>query len=64
VDKACKEGGVAAAKIAMKEMLKAGRAANVKHQCDDCHLNDQDYSQMIQGAEDKFKRLLDAVVKK
>ena len=64
VDQACREGGVAAAKIKMKEMLRDGRRAGVKFECDDCHTSDEDYSKLANGAEDKFKRLLAALPKK
>jgi hypothetical protein len=63
VDKACHEGGLAAAKQTMKGLLKAGRAAGVRHECDDCHINAEDYSQLSKGADEKFARLLAATRK-
>lgn len=60
IAKACREGGIKAAKQAMKELTKAGRAAGVKYQCDDCHTNDADYAQLGKGAEEKFARLVAA----
>jgi hypothetical protein len=63
VDKACREGGVKAAKVAMKEMLRTGRKAGLKHECDECHETDADYSKLVKGAEDKFAKLLEAVRK-
>lgn len=63
MDKACNEGGITAAKQAMKNMLKAGRAAGVKHECDDCHINAEDYSQLSQGSDDRFAKLLAATRK-
>jgi hypothetical protein len=60
VAKACREGGIKSAKAAMKELVKGGRAAGVRYQCDDCHLNDADYAQLTKGAEDKFAKLLAA----
>jgi hypothetical protein len=64
VDQACKEGGVGAAKIKMKEMLREGRRAGVKNECDDCHTTDEDYSKLAKGAEERFKKLLAALPKK
>jgi hypothetical protein len=64
VDQACREGGVPAAKAKMKEMLRDGRRAGVKHECDDCHSSDDDYSKLVKGADEKFKKLLAALPKK
>jgi hypothetical protein len=63
VDKACNEGGLAAAKQTMKGLLKAGRAAGVRHECDDCHINAEDYSQLSKGADERFAKLLAATRK-
>jgi hypothetical protein len=63
VAKACAEGGIKAAKVKMKELLKAGRAAGAKYQCDDCHTNDADYAQLGKGADEKFAKLLAATKK-
>jgi hypothetical protein len=64
VARACRENGVKGAKVAMKEMLKVARSNGVRFQCDDCHINDTDYAQLGQGAEDKFARLLAATTRK
>ncbi len=64
VAKACHDGGIKAAKVAMKDMLRAARANGVKYQCDDCHINDTDYAQLGKGAEDKFAKLLAAANRK
>jgi hypothetical protein len=64
VAKACREGGIKSAKTKMKELLREGRAAGVKHDCDHCHIDDADYSKLVQGAEEKFKKLIDAIAKK
>jgi hypothetical protein len=64
VAKACREGGIKAAKVSMKELLKSARANGVKYQCDDCHINDTDYAQLGKGAEDKFARLVAAANRK
>jgi hypothetical protein len=63
VDKACREGGIKAAKVAMKEMLRTGRKAGLKNECDDCHTADDDYSKLSKDAEGKFAKLLEAVRK-
>jgi hypothetical protein len=60
VAKACREGGIKAAKMAMKDLIKGARATGVKYQCDDCHVNDADYAQLGKGADDKFAKLLAA----
>jgi hypothetical protein len=58
VAKACREGGIKSAKVVMKDLIKNARAAGVKYQCDDCHANDSDYTQLSKGAQDKFAKLL------
>jgi hypothetical protein len=60
VAKACREGGVKAAKVAMKDLVKGARAAGVRFQCDDCHSSDSDYTQLAKGSEEKFAKLLAA----
>jgi hypothetical protein len=64
VAKACASGGVKAAKAEMKEMLKQGKSAGVKMDCDDCHKDDTHYDQLTNEAKDKFKKLLAALEKK
>jgi hypothetical protein len=63
VDQACRQGGIKAAKQAMKDLLRDGRKAGVKHECDDCHTDDADYSKIAKDAKEKFGKLLDAVGK-
>jgi hypothetical protein len=60
VARACREGGIKAAKMAMKDLIKGARATGVRYQCDDCHVNDADYAQLAKGADDKFAKLLAA----
>jgi hypothetical protein len=64
VAKACASGGVKAAKAEMKEMLKQGKSAGVKMDCDDCHKDDTHYDQLTTEGKDKFKKLLAALEKK
>jgi hypothetical protein len=46
--------------MAMKDLIKGARAAGVRYQCDDCHVNDTDYAQLGKGVDDKFAKLLAA----
>ena len=64
VAKACKEGGIKSAKATMKDLVKGARAGGVRFQCDDCHVNDTDYTQLAKNAEDKFAKLLAAANRK
>jgi hypothetical protein len=59
VAKACADGGITKAKVAMKELAKKARAAGTKYQCDDCHKDDVKY-ELTDDARDKFKKLLAA----
>jgi hypothetical protein len=63
VDRACNEGGVKAAKLAMRDLVKKGKAQGVKFQCDDCHTNTEDMSQLGDSAKEKFKQLVEAASK-
>jgi hypothetical protein len=63
VDKACREGGIPAAKATMKQLLRDGRKAGIKHECDDCHTADDDYSKLTKDAQEKLAKLLEAVAK-
>ncbi len=58
--KACTEGGIKGAKKAMKDMVKAGKAAGVKFDCDDCHKDTEGKYDLTDDAKDKFKKLLAA----
>jgi len=61
VTKACKEGGIKAAKSVMKKMQKAGKAKGLKFECDECHKDEAAGNwKLNDGAEDKFKKLLAA----
>jgi hypothetical protein len=59
IGKACKEGGIPAAKKAMKEMVKKAKAGGVKFDCDDCHMDDN--NKLTDDAKEKYKKMLDAV---
>jgi hypothetical protein len=63
VDKACREAGIKGAKTAMKTLLKDARANGVRFDCDDCHINEEDYAQLSQGTDEKFAKLLAAARK-
>jgi hypothetical protein len=60
VAKACTQGGIIDAKKAMRDMLRDGKRAGVKFECDDCHKNDVGYD-LTPDARDKFKKLLGAL---
>ena len=63
VDKACNLGGVRAAKEAMRELVRKGKAQGLRYQCDDCHSNPEDVSQLNDAARDRFKQLVDTASK-
>jgi hypothetical protein len=63
VAKACAEGGLVDAKRAMRDLVKNGKKAGVKFECDDCHKNDTAYD-LTPQARDNFKKLLAAVDRK
>ena len=44
----------------MKNLLKQGRAAGMKLECDDCHSSEDDYSKLTDKAKERFKELLSA----
>jgi hypothetical protein len=60
VAEACAKGGLPEAKKVMKDLVKKGRAAGKKFECDDCHKNDTGYDLTPQGR-DNFKALLAAI---
>jgi hypothetical protein len=62
--KACLEGGLKKAKAVMKAMTKAGRAAGQTFDCDDCHKDDTDYSQLTSDAHEKLDKLAAAIGQK
>jgi len=59
VAKACASGSVVDAKRVMRDMVKSGKKAGVKFECDDCHKNDTGYDLTTQAREN-FKKLLAA----
>jgi hypothetical protein len=59
VAKACQSGGLVDAKRTMRDMVKSGKKAGVKFECDDCHKNDTGYDLTTQAREN-FKKLLAA----
>jgi len=60
VAKACADGGLVDAKRAMRDLVKKGKTAGVKFECEDRHKNDTGYD-LTPQARDNFKRLLAAV---
>jgi len=54
--RACAEGGRAAAKKVMKEMVKQAKASGQKFTCDGCH-KDLDNYELTKRATDDFKKL-------
>jgi hypothetical protein len=60
VAKACASGGLVDAKRTMRELVKKGKNAGVKFECDDCHKNDTGYD-LTPQARDNFKKLMSAV---
>lgn len=54
--RACAEGGRAAAKKVMKEMVKQAKASGQKFTCDGCH-KDLDSYELTKSATDDFKKL-------
>jgi hypothetical protein len=60
VVKACARGGVREAKTVMKDMVKQGRSAGVRFDCDDCHQDERDFAKLTADAAEKFRKLLAA----
>jgi hypothetical protein len=60
VAQACKDGGVKAAKAAMKDLVARAKANGTKFRCDDCHKDPQDNTKLAADAPEKFKKLLAA----
>jgi hypothetical protein len=60
VAKACTQGGLIDAKRVMRDLVKQGKKAGQKFECDDCHKNDTGYD-LTPQARDKFKTLLGAI---
>jgi hypothetical protein len=59
VAKACASGGLVDAKRTMRDMVKVGKKAGAKYECDDCHKNDTGYD-LTPQARENFKKLLAA----
>ena len=59
VAKACASGGLVDAKRTMRDLVKNGKKAGVKFECDDCHKNDTGYD-LTPAARENFKKLLAA----
>jgi hypothetical protein len=59
VAKACASGGLVDAKRTMRDLVKSGKKAGVKFECDDCHKNDVGYD-LTPQARENFKKLLAA----
>jgi hypothetical protein len=59
VAKACATGGLVDAKRVMRDLVKSGKKAGAKYECDDCHKNDTGYD-LTPQARDNFKKLLAA----
>jgi hypothetical protein len=59
VAKACSSGGLVDAKRTMRDLVKTGKKAGVKFECDDCHKNDTGYD-LTPQARENFKKLLAA----
>jgi len=55
-----RDGGVKAAKAAMKDLVAKAKANGQKFRCDDCHKDPQDNTKLAADAHDKFKKLLAA----
>ncbi len=45
----------------MKDMLRRGQARGMKFECDDCHRNETDFSELSPGAREQFSNLLSAI---
>jgi hypothetical protein len=61
VSRACRQGGIAAAKATMKELVKEGRSAGLKLACDDCHLDTTDFTRLNAEAPERLRNLLATV---
>ena len=58
--KACAEGGIRKAKEVMKGLVRNGRKAGVKMECDECHKDPERYEVLAKDARDKLKNLMQA----
>jgi hypothetical protein len=64
IARACRRGGIAAAKTTMKDLVKEGRTAGLKLACDDCHLDTADFSRLAPEAPDRLRNLLDRLARR
>jgi hypothetical protein len=60
VGRACHQGGVKAAKVVMKDLVRRAKAGGVKFNCDDCHASQEDFGDLAGDAREKFEKLLAA----
>jgi hypothetical protein len=58
--KPCAEGGIKKAKEAMKNLVREGRKAGVKMECDECHKDPARYDVLADDARGKLDKLLKA----
>jgi hypothetical protein len=61
MSKPCAEGGIKKAKEAMKNLVREGRKAGVKMECDECHKDPARYDVLADDARDKLDKLMKAV---
>jgi hypothetical protein len=60
VARACRKGGLKAAKATMKDLVRRAKAGGYKVTCDDCHETLDDFGELNSDAREKFKKLLEA----
>ena len=58
--KPCAEGGIKKAKEAMKNLVREGRKAGVKFECDECHKDPARYDVLADDARAKLDKLMKA----
>ena len=58
--KPCAEGGIKKAKEAMKNLVREGRKAGVKMECDECHKDPARYDVLADDARAKLEKLMKA----
>jgi hypothetical protein len=61
MSKPCAEGGIKKAKEAMKNLVREGRKAGVKMECDECHKDPARYDVLADDARGKLDKLMKAV---
>jgi len=60
MSKPCAEGGIKKAKEAMKNLVREGRKAGVKMECDECHKDPARYDVLADDARSKLEKLMKA----